>query len=100
MFNDKHELVEKIMELLQSEMTDTPEDLEMRLGRKKPDLEIMAVKGESPAIEKAEEMIGADLDGDMEKGEDLEHKAMVMGDEEPEEDEEYSLKSRLMNMRG
>jgi hypothetical protein len=98
MFNDKYEIIEKIMEMLEGEMTDTPDDLEMRLGRKKPDMEIMAIKGETPGMEKAEEMIGMDLDGDMEKGESPEHAEMVMG-EEPE-DEEESLKNRLMKMRG
>lgn len=49
---------------------------------------------EQPELEKAEELLGKDLDGDMEEGESEEHKEAVLGDEEDEEDEEEEEKPK------
>lgn len=81
----KLKVIQEIMDDLQSQMEMGRDDFDERLGRKKPDIEIQ------------EEVIGKDLDGDMEMGEDPEHMETVLGDDESPEDK---LKSRIMKMRG
>lgn len=86
------QIIVELMEQLQEEMDPGADELGMRLGRKKPEVEVVSMEVEDPAMEAEEEMLGADLDGDMEMGEDPEHAAKVMGED--------SLKKRLMKLRG
>lgn len=88
----KFEIIQQLMDELKEEMSYGAEDLGERLGRPKPKVEMMSVEAESPEMEGAEEMMGMDLDSDMEMDEDPAHKAKVMG--------QKSLKDRLMKMRG
>lgn len=74
MHNDKYEIIEKIMEMLQAEMEDSPDDLNMRLGREKPKVEMLSVEA----------------GGDMPPNED----------EDIPMDEDDELKERLMQVRG
>ena len=97
--DEKSELsvIKELMEKLVGEMEPSEDDFAERLGRKKPDLEVVKVGvGMSPEMEKKEEMLGKDLEGDMEMGEDPEHAAMVLDEGmSPEE----KLKKRLMKLR-
>lgn len=99
----KLQIIKELMEQLQDEMSYGKEDFEERLGRKKPEVEIVKMKSESPGMEKLEEVVGEDLDGDHEEGESMEHKRMVLGggDEMEMEAEgpEDDLKKRLMKLR-
>lgn len=92
----KFEIIQQLMEELQEYMQPSGEEIDERLGRKKPGVEVAKIEIGGPDLESKEEMLGEDLDGDMEMGEDPEHAAMILGDESPEE----KLKSRLMKMRG
>lgn len=95
----KLKLIAELMEELTGSMEMDEEDFDHRLGRKKPDVEVLKVEGSlDPKMEKAEEMMGEDLDHDMEMGEDPEHAAAVMdmGEASPEE----KLKDRILKMRG
>lgn len=93
-------LISQLMDQLQGEMEYDEDDLSSRLGRKKPEVEVLKIEGKMPMkdLEKAEEMAGSDLHSDMEMGEDPEHAAMVMGEEALSPEEE--LKKRLMKLRG
>lgn len=88
----KLELIAQLMEELQEYMEPSADELSERLGRGKG-LEVAKVEIESPELEEKEEMLGEDLDGDMEMGESPEHMSAVMGPDE-------SLKKRIMKLRG
>ena len=90
-------LISQLMDQLQDEMEYDEDDFMSRLGKKKPDLEVVKIGGSIP--EKMEEMVGKDLDGDMEEGEDPVHASMVL-DEGAELSPEDKLKKRLMKLRG
>lgn len=98
--HEKLKVIQQLMQELQDEMQYGEDDFAERLGKKKPDIEVVKVEGsmdQDPMLEKKEEKLGMDLDGDMEMGEDPEHAEMVMGEDEgPEE----KLKNRLMKLRG
>jgi hypothetical protein len=96
MHSKKLEMIKSLMADLEEEMSYGEDELSDRLGRKKPDVEVVSIKGEikDPALEGMEEKLGMDLDGDMEMDEGAEHEAMI--DDDPEE----KLKSRLMKLRG
>lgn len=100
--HEKLKVIQELMQELQDEMQYGKDDFESRLGReKKPEVEVLKVEGsmgEDPMLEKKEEKLGMDLDGDSEMGEDPEHAEMVMG--EDEESPEEKLKNRLMKIRG
>lgn len=98
---DKREmqLIMELMEELQDQMKYGEEDFSERLGRKKPEIDVIKVEGkmEDPKLEHMEEELGTDLDDDQEMGEDPEHMEMVLGEDvSPEE----KLKQRLMKLRG
>jgi hypothetical protein len=101
------EIIKELMAELENAMQPGKDDFEERLGRKKPDVQVVKVEGEmpeSPDLEKQEEVLGKDLDGDMEMGESPEHVEKVMGhsDEDmpmDEMDPESKLKARLMKLR-
>ncbi len=80
---DKQELqiIQELMEVLQDKMQYGEDDLSERLGRKKPDVEVVKVESELP-LEGATEESGLPMGDGM--------------DEDPDE----SLKRRLMSMRG
>lgn len=89
-------VIRELMEKLVGEMQPDENDFSERLGRKKPDLEVVKVGIGMDPMEKAEEMSGRDMDDDMEMGEDPEHAAMVM-DEGMSPQEKF--KKRLMALR-
>lgn len=93
-------LISQLMDQLHDEMQYGEDDFASRLGRKKPDLEVVKIEGDlgPEGLEKSEEMAGKDFDGDMEMGESPEHAAMMMDKGEMDPAEE--LKKRLMKMRG
>lgn len=100
--HDKIKVIMDLMKDLQSEMEPSADDIDERLGRKKPGIEMVKIEGKMPmdkGVEKLEEKYGQDLDGDMEMGEDPEHKEMVLGEDEDESPED-KLKNRIMKMRG
>lgn len=78
------EIIEQLMEQLRDEMEYSPEDLEERLGRKKPEVEIVKMEGKLPLDEESEEEMSP-----------LEDDLMS----EPQSPEE-KLKARLMKLRG
>jgi len=97
----KLKIIEELMEELKDKMEIGKDDFDSRLGRNKPDVSVVKVEGEiDPKMEKAEEMMGEDLDHDMEMGEDPEHAAMVMDMGEEDQSPEEKLKQRIMKLRG
>ena len=48
---------------------------------------------ENPELEDAEELLGKDLDDDMEEGEDEEHREAVLGEDDEDEDKKKSKRS-------
>lgn len=96
-------IIKELMDQLSGEMEYTPDDLESRLGRKKPEgVTIIKMEKGSPEMEAAEEKLGADLDDDHEEGEGLEHMRKVLGgdDEDMEMSPDDDLKKRVMRLRG
>lgn len=92
---DKQELqiIQELMEVLQDKMQFGEDDLSERLGRQKPEVEVMKIEGKSegdPMLEGAEAESGMDLDAD---------KEMSMEDEF-DDSPEAKLKRRIMQMRG
>ena len=84
------EIIRQLMEKLEQEMSHDVDDFDSRLGRKKPDVEIMKVSRDLP-LEKEEEY-----------GEDLGEEDLEM---EPEEQgmlggEEDDLMRRISKLRG
>ena len=74
------EIIKKLMEQLQEEMSYGADDFEERLGRKKPGVEVLKLEAESPE-EKMEDAGGDDLEEcDMEEsdGPDAEFKKRLM----------------------
>lgn len=106
MDKDKLRIIAELMEELQGDMQPNAEDFDERLGRKPKGLEIVKIEGHpmddemDDQMERKEEMLGEDLDGDMEMGEEPEHVAEVMGSRGMEESPDESLKRRLMKLRG
>lgn len=87
---DKRELqiIQELMEKLTEEMEYGEEDLSERLGRKKPEVEVLKIEGEMPLED--EDMEEDSMEPEMElEDEDMEESS-------PEED----LKRRLMKLRG
>ncbi len=74
-----------LMEKLQDKMQYGEEDFNDRLGRKKPEVQVMSIEGESP--------MGGDEEPD---GDEM---PPMMGDD-MDEDPDEALKRRLMQMRG
>ena len=72
-------VIKDLMEQLIGEMSPSAEDFEERLGRKKPEIEVMKV--EAGPVKKSEEM------------------AMDMGEDMEEMSPEDKLKERLMKLR-
>lgn len=93
---DKFEIIQQLMKELQESMEPGEADFDERLGRRKPDVEIVKMSADKLPLEKGEEMLGEDLDDDMEMGEDPRHASMVL-DKGSEDDE---LLRRLQKMRG
>lgn len=91
---DTLKIIEELMKELHDHMQYGSDDFEERLGRK-PNVEVVKMGLKKPDMEGAEEMAGADLDGDNEEGESMEHKLKVLGGGEGEDD----LKGRLMGLR-
>lgn len=94
----KMEIIKQLMDQLASEMEYSPDDLEHRLGRSKPegaDVSVMKI-GMDPMKDKMGSM-DPDMDGDDD--------SMPMGDSDEDihgmpMDDDDSLKQRLMRMRG
>lgn len=87
---DKKELqlIQQLMDKLSEEMEYGEEDLSERLGRKKPEIEVVKIEGELPLDEESEEEM---FDPSMEDELELEDEELSPEDE---------LKSRLMRLRG
>lgn len=82
------ELIQELMGELQDKMSYGKEDFEERLGRKKPEIEVMKIEGEMPMGGLEEENSMVDSEGDLE----LEEGGLPPADME--------LKKRLMKLRG
>lgn len=87
---DKMSIIKELMDQLIDEMEMKPEDFDERLGRKKPDIEVLKVEGK---IEPSE----MDLE---DEGEDLDQEMDMVEDESIEQSPEDELKRRLMKLRG
>lgn len=98
MDDNKLAIIQELMEQLIEEMQPSKSDFEERLGRTpSKGVEVVKIEGDMP-MEEAEEALGEDLDGDMEMGEDPEHAAMILGEEE--QSPEDKLRERVLKMRG
>lgn len=84
------QVIMDLMKELQDKMEYGEEDLSERLGRKKPELEVMKIEGEMPEMEDEKPEVELELGGGMDMEEDCEP-----GMESPE----YKLKKRLMKLR-
>jgi len=102
------EIIKELMEKLAGEMSYSKDDFEERLGRKKPDVEILKVKaGKMPMDMDSEDgaMEEESLAGAMELG-GIEDEEGEMDDDEYEDEEEMmpagkkSLRDRLLALRG
>jgi hypothetical protein len=82
MESKKLNIIMDLMQELQNEMEYGKEDFEERLGRPKPQVEVMKMEGELP--------MGEEMEGDMPEDE------MMMEEESPDE----KLKNRIMKLRG
>lgn len=92
---DKKELmiIAELMDKLTDEMEMGEEDFAERLGRKKPDVEVVEIKGVKPEM---------DMEDPMEAMHEEEESPMheMMESEDEDMDEDSSLKKRLMKIRG
>lgn len=83
MERDQFEIIQELMDELKSTMAYSEEDFASRLGREKPEVEVVKMEGKLP--------LGDDLEGAMHEMEE---------EAEFEESPEDKLKSRLMKLRG
>ena len=92
MDNKELMLIQELMDKLSEEMEYGEDELSERLGRKKPEVEILKVESEIPLDEESIEMPELEEDYEMEdESEDM------FGEEKSPEDD---LKKRLMKLRG
>lgn len=84
-YDEKLEVIKSLMEELMGEMDYGADDLDERLGRKKPIVEAVSIKGELP-MEEGEEMMD-EMEGEDEYLED------------EEEDEESALMRRIASLK-
>lgn len=88
---EKHEMqiISQLMEELQNAMGHSEDDFSERLGRKKPEVEVVKMQGKLP--------MDGSMDGDMPMGDDDD-----MGPMDPDMDAspEDKLKKRLLALRG
>lgn len=78
------EIIMELMEELKDSMEYNKDDFESRLGRKKPEVEVLKIEGELPLDEEMPE-------------EGMEDETSMMMEEPSEED---SLKQRIRKLRG
>ncbi len=99
------DIIKELMAELESKMEPGKDDFEERLGRKKPDIQMVKIEGDMKDPEegledpKEESMESPEMERQEEMGEDPMHSSMhdmPMGDEM---DPEARLKARLMKMR-
>jgi hypothetical protein len=64
----KMQIIQELMDQLQDEMKYSPDDLGERLGRKKPELEVVKMEGELPMDD---EMSGDDKMSDLGSDDDM-----------------------------
>ena len=83
------ELIKELMDKLSDEMEYGEEDFAERLGRKKPEIEVIKMEGEMPLED--EDMEEDSMEPEMELEDEMD-----MEESSPEED----LKRRLMKLRG
>lgn len=83
------DLIQQLMDKLTEEMEYGEEDFSERLGRKKPEIEVLKVEGELPVDE--EMSLESEEDEEMEPS---------MVDMEEESSPESDLKKRLLKLRG
>lgn len=92
---DKMSIIKELMDQLIDDMEMKPEDFDERLGRKKPDIEVLKIEGKMDPSKMVEGESKEDLDG-AEMHEDLDQDMEMLEDESPENE----LKRRLMKLRG
>lgn len=92
---DKMSIIKELMDQLIDDMEMKPEDFDERLGRKKPDVEVLKIEGKMDPSKMVEGESEEDLD-DAEMHEDLDQDMEMLEDESPENE----LKRRLMKLRG
>lgn len=90
------EIIQQLMEELQGQMEDGPEDFDERLGRKKPDVEIMKIEG------KVDPNLMRDQEDEEMMGEEEEPSVEMFGDEDDMEEmsPEHDLMARIKKLRG
>lgn len=96
MDDKKMEIIQQLMEELQDQMQYGEDDLGDRLGRKKPDVEIMKM-----GIDGKDDPMMDDHDGDEDMPGGMGHgmdRGMMM--DAMNDDPEENLKNRLMKLRG
>ena len=92
MDNKELMLIQELMDKLSEEMEYGEDELSERLGRKKPEVEVLKVESKIPLDEESIEMSELEEDCEMEdESEDM------FGEEKSPEDD---LKKRLMKLRG
>lgn len=96
------DLIAELMETLQGEMEYSEDDLSERLGRKKPEVEVIKMEGKLPMDKEGlsgalmkESMEASEMDDDTGMGPDR-----MLGGDDSDMDDEEDLKSRLMKLRG
>lgn len=91
MNDNKFQIIQELMDELKKEMQYSPDDLDERLGRKKPaGVEVVKLEGD----------MGGMKDPDMDKDDDSMPMSDSDGDMGMMESPEDKLKKRLMRLRG
>lgn len=90
------EIIKELMEQLQGEMSYGKDDFEERLGRKKPEIDVLKIEGKMDPRKMGEMSESDDDDEDMMHPEDEDDAAFLDSREAGPEDE---LKKRLMKLR-
>ena len=99
---DKMSIIKELMDQLIDDMEMKPEDFDERLGRKKPEVEVLKIEGKlDPSKMKGEDLSEEELEDmeDEEMHEDADQD-MEMLEQSAEESPEDELKRRLMKLRG
>ena len=95
MDDNKQRIIMELMKELADSMEFGKEDFESRLGRKKPDVEIMKIEGDIDA-----DMMPIEQDESPMMEEESEDMDMMADGMQEEESPEEKLKNRLMKLRG
>jgi len=92
---EKLKLIQKLMDELITDMEPTQDDYMEKLGKKKPEIEVVKMEGKLPLGEMEDDMEGMDHEmGD----ESMDFSSIMNMDKEDEE--ESDLKKKLMKIKG